>query len=218
MSVQEALAELDLEALFDDAQRLRWDLRAGTIRGRTDDRSLFLSADIIRGIHQALQHEAGEAWGIILYACGKRWGARLWKQLDAELQTAQGTRPVDLDVDGFVAWIERYFAVHGWGRLELHLDDAVSHGIVRATLHNSLFSAVLEDLDEPVDHLVAGLLAAVFSAVADRDLGCIETASANKGAPAGVFLVSAAERIEALEEAVEEGRDAEAILEQLRAG
>lgn len=206
---------LDLERLFGHTATFH-DLGQGLVTDAADDRQLYVCEDIVRGIHAALHYEAGEAWALILEHCGRIWGERVFRRLGRAVQAQTRRPPEDLPLSDWLAWVEGWFARSGWGRLRFDLDDAVRHGIVRADLDRSLFVAVLDDQDERVDALVAGVLGAVFSNISGQDLGCVEAACARQGAPRCTFLVSARSRIEAITPRVENGDSLAAVIDALR--
>lgn len=181
-----------LDRLFGDAG-YHFDLAEGTVAG-VSERVVYLTQDLLIGIHNALVEEAGEAWGIIMKSCGYLWGRRLALALEKKTRLQLNQELGTLAVDDYLKLIEDYFARHGWGRLTLNLDHAETHGIVRASLAHSLCAASLGHENEPVDFLVAGMLRALFERIANTSLDCIQVAAVGTAE----FLISAPERIEAL--------------------
>jgi predicted hydrocarbon binding protein len=207
-------AALDLERYFSQDSN-RYDLLAGTAANAAGSRVIYLSADVVQGIHRALVTESGPAWKLILKNCGTLWGRRVAKHLDRELRMLFGAAPADLHFAEYVKLVETYFGAHGWGRLNLDLSRAQSHGIVTATLENSLFSEVLAEETSRVDFLVAGVLRALFSHISEQDLDCHEIASARSGAPHGLFVITGLKRLEALESRIDSGEPAEELIASL---
>lgn len=211
------LAPEAFDKLFNDAL-YRFDLAEGTVAGITE-RIIYLTEDLVNGIHHALTHEAGEAWGVILKSCGYLWGRRLALVLEKKAWTLLQTEVGQLAVDDYLTLLESYFAQHGWGKLTLHLDDAESCGIVRARLQHSLFSASLRAQDQPVDFLIAGMLRALFERIGNCPLDCVQVTFERDAVPdsASDFLISAPERIETIAGLVHEFRTVEDALSRLRA-
>lgn len=204
---------LDLESLFGILGQ-RYDLRAGTVRTPLDEREIYLSTDLIAGVHDALAFEAGEAWGLILQNCGRTWGDRLMGKLWGQLQHQAGVRPEDLQVDDFVAWVEGWFRHCGWGVLTLDLTEASRHGVVFARLEHSLYREAIPEPGARCDFLVAGLLGRWFSRIAGHDLEALELGPENGAA---VFAITAGDRLIDLEEAVEDGASVGDLRERLLA-
>jgi uncharacterized protein len=207
---------LRLDRVFDHTG-FAYDLVAGTVHNPGRNRVIYLNEDLVRGIHRALVNETGPAWKSILHLCGLRWGRRLGERLDAELKLVGRTQMGKLPLADFLKLIETYFAAHGWGRLEIDVTHTSERGVVACQLGDSFFSHALKGVDEHVDSLVAGTLAGLFGYVSGNELGCVETASANRGAPAGRFLISSRTRTDALMPLVEQGLDADELHRRLLA-
>lgn len=210
-------AALDLERFF-SPEGSRHDLLAGTVRNPAGGRIIFLSADVVRGIHQALVNETGPAWTLILKNCGVLWGRRVASHLERELRLLFNSAPGELPVGDFVRLVEGYFSAHGWGNLKLDLSEAGSSGLVLATLEHSLFADTLQDQTCRVDYLVAGMLRSLFVEISGQELDCQELQSVRTGSAHGLFVITAASRLDALESRIERGDSGAAILDALRLG
>jgi predicted hydrocarbon binding protein len=206
---------LDLERFFSH-EGSRHDLLAGTVRNPAGGRVIFLSADVVRGIHQALVNETGPAWTLILKNCGVLWGRRVAAHLERELRLLFNAAPGELPVPEFVRLVEGYFSAHGWGCLRLDLSEAASSGLVLATLENSLFADTLQEQTCKVDYLVAGMLRSLFAEVSGQELDCQELESVRTGSTCGLFVITGASRLDALDGRIEQGEPGAAILESLR--
>ncbi|OUD14172.1 hypothetical protein [Thioflexithrix psekupsensis] len=210
------LSGLNINGLFEPAA-YRFDLREGTVRAPTEVRLIYLSTDIIRGIYEALHYEAGEAWHVILKNAGYLWGKRLALSLEQEVKIMGLPPLVQMPVEQYIFLIEQYFNRHGWGVMQILLDDAPRYGIVRAVMTHSLFASALNHVEDRVDAMIAGMLRGVFESISGQELDCIEIVCARQSAaPACQFLISSQERILNIEPLVEDGVAAEAIVEQLR--
>ncbi len=79
--------------------------------------------------------------------------------------------------------MENYFSSSGWGPLQrMHLDEKKSRALV--TVENSPLALALQGKSlHPVDHLMRGILAGVYSSVMKRDMDCVELACLASGAP-----------------------------------
>lgn len=205
---------LDLPKFFDEMGH-QWNLVLGTIQNQGGTRVVYLSSDIIRGVYNALEYEAGEAWKIILRNCGYFWGRRVASNLDRELTLLFQTAAKDLPVAEYVRFLEAYFRYHGWGVMELDLSRAVSHGIVVGRLRNSIFENVLAEVPGNVDYMIEGMLRAMFEHISSASLDCLQVASQKAGAPACEFVVTGAERIDEVRELVESGSPADEVYAKL---
>jgi predicted hydrocarbon binding protein len=188
-----------LQKIFGEHAQV-FDMTAGTVLSNTDVRVIYLSTDVIQAIYDVLKYETGDAWSLILKSCGVVWGKRVSASLETELQLSTGQGIGQLSVADYIAVLEAYFANHGWGKMRFHLDDAENHGIVRAALHNSLFAHTLKQLNAPVDFMISGMLQGIFSAISEQNLHCTQVAYLHTGSDYSEFLISAATRIERLEQ------------------
>lgn len=198
------IEKLDLEKFFDEMGH-QWNLVLGTIQNQGGTRVVYLSSDVIRGVYNALEYEAGEAWKIILRNCGFFWGRRVAINLDRELSLIFQAAAKDLPVAEYVRFLEAYFRYHGWGVMEINLDRAVSHGLVVGRLRNSLFESVLTEVNGPVDYMIEGMLRAMFEHISGTPLDCVQVASEKSGAQACEFVVTGASRIDEVRPLVEGG-------------
>lgn len=188
-----------LNKLFGESS-LNFNLNQGTVLSPTDVRVIYLSSDIIRGIYDVLKYETGDAWSLILKNCGVIWGERVSGSIDKEIQATSKQKIGQLSVESFIHLLESYFASHGWGKMRIYLDDAESHGIIRASLKNSLFAETLKHLNSPVEYMIAGMLQGIFSSISGHDLGCIQVSFETTGIATSEFLISASSRIDTLEQ------------------
>ena len=211
------LKDFPIQELFQDTA-YRFDLREGTVVSSADTRMIYLSSDIVRGIHEALHYEAGDAWHIILKNAGYLWGKRLVSDLEKDMQMSSNLPLPKLPVNHFLQVIERYFSSHGWGKLKIYLDDAVQHGVIHVTMTHSLFASALNHVDARVDAMIEGMLRGIFEIISGKDVDCVEIVCARQSAsPACQFVISGAERIENIEALIEDRVEPTAIIEQLRA-
>jgi uncharacterized protein len=206
-----------LEQLFGEAG-LAYDLKEGTVTGIVE-RIIYINADLIAGVHQGLIDEIGDAWQEVLSTCGHFWGRRVATSIEKYLQVTVHVGLEQLLVTEYLSLVEQYFACHGWGKAKIHLEDAKQHGIVRVSLHNSIFAVALKHVEGPVDQMVAGMLRGMFERVASRPLDCLQVAWEHNGGDAAVseFLVSAPKRIEVLKALVTHSIGVDNAIAQLRA-
>jgi len=203
------------ERLFGDSS-YHYDLVAGTVTNAANTRIIYLSTDILRGIYEALEYEAGAAWRVILHSCGYLWGKNVFGLLEKEFKAITGGDLRKQTVSGYLRTLEQYFTLHGWGKLAIYLDDAPHSGFVRVSLEHSLFADALNHVSEPVDDMIAGMLRGFFEKISGQTLGCVEAVCVRQGAPRCEFLISGVARIQALEPLLSKHAPLEVVLAQLR--
>ena len=200
-----------------DPSTSAWNLRQGTVRSPEDRRIVFLSTDMVRGIRQALEWETGEATELILRTCGRRWGGRTARALEATVEERTGKPPGELSLDAYLTLLEEFVARAGWGLFSVDLAHAESHGVLVARLENSFFEAAFPEAEGRIDTLFAGLLEALFSRIAGQELGAVQLdPSGTEGGPR--FLISGAARIDDAAEQLEDGEPAARVLARLLGG
>ncbi|MEM7789855.1 MAG: hypothetical protein AAF546_00505 [Verrucomicrobiota bacterium] len=208
------LSSLDLERFFSDHQG-QYDLVEGTSHNPCGTRMVYLPEDAIRGIYTALFDEAGPACSMIMKNCGILWGRRVAANLERELKLMFETTPGEVSVSVFIDLVEGYFAAHGWGRMSINLDSATDKGYLTARIENSIFTDVLDPSYGNVNSMISGMLKSIFETLAKAELDAIEIDCKRGEISSSIFLISGAERIEAIEEKVESGTDSETILQSV---
>jgi predicted hydrocarbon binding protein len=191
------IERLGLDRLLEDSS-FHWDLRQGVVFTPAKTRVCLFSADLLQGVYKAIYDEAGEAWSLIFKRCGCLWGGRLARRLDQEFSMLYDKRLEDLPVVDYVNLIEAYFATHGWGRVTVHLEKAQEKGVVEISLSNSIFAEIIDNPEEMVEPMMSGIFASLFSHISRRELDCVQTACASKGAPLSRFLVTVSSRLSAV--------------------
>ncbi|PTQ86570.1 hypothetical protein [Agitococcus lubricus] len=215
-SMTQTLVNQIYDQLFGDASQ-NFDLYEGTIFSPANHRIVYLSADIIRGIYEALNYEAGEAWRVILKNCGLRWGKRIATSFDKELRTIANRRLDTLTVNEYLNLLESYFSMHGWGKLSINLGEAERYGIVSCLLTHSIFSSVLHNVEGTVNCLIEGMLQGIFSGISNHELMCLEIISAAQIEPAeNYFILTANERLSPLEDDINNGLSVEDVMYRLK--
>lgn len=214
-TADDILTSLNLDQFFAESG-FNYDLTAGTVKNGADRRIVYVSSDLMRGIYQALQEETADAWKIIFQNCGRTWGKRVATTIDQELVSGGRTAQADLPVEGYIHFIESYFYQHGWGGLKIDLSGAASHGLVSATLQNSYFVEVLNDVDDFVDSLLAGIMQGFIEHVSGTQLGCTEIGCARRGASECTFVITDQSRLDAIDGRVG-STDAAQIINELKA-
>jgi predicted hydrocarbon binding protein len=200
MMIDDTKLTLQVLNLMFTADSCEYDLVGGKVTATTE-RVIYLSSDLIIGIYEALNYEAGEAWALIFNNCGYLWGRREIDRLKKELKIRIQQEIEQLSVKDFSSLIEGYFSKQGWGKVKIHLDDAEQYGIIRVNLKNGLFDANLSPLvNGSTNYMIAGLLRAFFENISQASLGCVETSWQRNGDQHSCdLLISGSARITALQ-------------------
>lgn len=204
--------ELGFNHLFDD-NAMHFDLRGGVIINPAKSRVCLLTTDLLTGVYRGLKEEAGGAWKSILKKCGELWGQRVAQRLNHECELIFQQSAADLPVAHYLAFITEYFTFHGWGRMTLDFGLAQTRGIVQATLEDSAFAAAIDDQEEMVDSMIAGMLGSMLSYLSQHDLDAVQTACSTKSAPHSRFILTSRARLEKAEQMVHLGHTHEELLQ-----
>jgi uncharacterized protein len=216
-SMTQSLVAQVYERLFGESGQ-HFDLYEGTISSAANVRVIYLSADIVRGVYDALSYEAGEAWTVILHNCGVRWGKRVSASVERELRAVAGRRLDGLMVKEYCDLLSSYFSLHGWGKLHINLDYAQQYGVLCFNLDNSLFSGILTKVEGPVDHMVEGMLQGMFEVISGgQALRCVQIIPEGEKPYARIqLLLSGAKRIASIEDEVKPGMSLNDVLVLLK--
>jgi predicted hydrocarbon binding protein len=184
---------------FGDPEFFRTDVTKGVTRTPAGTRICTLPSDFLLGLRDAIVYECGRSYRAVLKAAGRRWGTQFVKRLDREL-TAYYQSPFKELPAGLVrVCLAEAFNAHGYGRLTTEPLDGASEFTV-ADLTDSVMPAIIREADRPVDLLMAGLLAAVFSHLSGKTLDCVQTECPTLGAERCRFLIGPATRLSEVEE------------------
>ena len=199
---------------YNDEDFNRPDPARGTIRDAIGRRLVRASAELLAGLPTALARE-GAAAGDVLYKVGRRWGDADFRAFSARVPKEFGV--ASLEQMHFQVMLETWrwpFTAAGWGTWRYDFRRA-RIGLPVVELTNSV--TVTGHAEKPVCNLYAGLFAAVFSALAKRDLVGVELQCAAAGAEDCRFLVASSAKADAAAKLRDDGVPAEDILDQLAA-
>jgi hypothetical protein len=186
-------------------------VRSGVTRSPTGVRVITLPEELILGLHQSLEDEAGSAAPVILYEVGKWWGRQFARHYVTELRSFYDVEPGDLPISFYLQVLRKVWAVHGWGQLQLSF-DLRDRGFIEAQVDRAMYSDVVGSLGRTSNHLTAGILASLVGDIAGRDLECVEIASTSRGDQECRFLVGIKARTEIVESWVKQGRSPDEIV------
>ncbi len=199
---------------FSERQFLKTDPDTGVARTRSGTRIIALSRDFLIGVHFALVKECGAAAEQVLHSCGRRWGQSFAQRFEQELSDFYQESMQEFPMAMFEACLAEAFSHHGWGRLQLdfhHYDK----GIFVAEMTGAIFADLVGSSERPVDSLLAGILAGIFTHFSGQELDCIQSACVACGAETSKFLISLHQRIEQIREAQKAGASHDELFRQL---
>lgn len=210
-----APAASGLDRLF-DPRAFASDDTTGIVTDPAGARVAHASHEFTRAIHHVLLKEKSGVWRDVLGRTGRACGRELAAGLDRESARLGQPALGELPLEASMAFLERTFAAHGWGVLQVDLADAPEHGLVVAHLTHSYFAEVLATASDFVDAFPAGLLQGFFEHISGEPLGCLEIACVRRGAPRCTFVITATERLDTVAPLL--GRETtEAIVARLKA-
>ena len=180
------------------------DVSRGSTRTPTGTRICSLTSDFLLGFRDALIYECGKSFRPVMKTCGRRWGAAFVLRFEQELSAAYQVPMNDLPAGVVHACLDDAFNYHGWGRLSVDL-SASDAGVIQAEVTDSIMPSLVHESDRPVDHLLSGLLAAIFSRFSGAELGCVQTDCVSTGAASSRFVITSTDRAAEIEAWLESG-------------
>lgn len=189
--------------LFARPDYFRTNVVTGATRTPSGTRVCALTSDFLLGFRDALVYECGKSFRPIMKACGRRWGTTFVARFVKELAMAYQTPAKDLPAGVVHVCLSDAFNYHGWGRLTIDL-SAADHGLVIATVADSVLPGLVRESDRAVDHLMTGFLATVFGHFAGATLDAVQTDCPTRGATASRFVIGAPDRIAEVERWLDE--------------
>jgi predicted hydrocarbon binding protein len=193
---------------------VRGDLEMGLLESRRGDRLLALPETLLQAIYNGLAKETGQASRLVLFNCGRWWGKNFFHRFQDEISDYYATPLMDMSMADFLQALKHCWITHGLGTLDL---DQSYHdrGFLIVTTWNSPFARQTPKAELPACFLEAGVLSAVFSQLADRDLHCLQTSCESLGADCNRFVIGLQKRLEPAEALIEKGLDHESIMPRL---
>jgi uncharacterized protein len=193
---------------------VRGDLEMGLLESRRGDRLLSLPETLIQAIYSGLSKETGQASRLVLFNCGRWWGKNFFNRFRDEVSEYYGTPLVEMQMAEFLQALKQCWITYGLGKLDL---DQTYHdrGFLIVETHHSPFARLATDAELPSCFLEAGILAAVFTQLAGRELHCVQTRCESRGAESNLFVIGLQKRLEPAEALVEKQLDHESILPRL---
>ncbi len=184
---------------------------------RDGQRAALASEDFVVALHQGLEDDVGEASNLIMYHCGFEWGVQDGNRFANRMRHEYGGGKKDI-------WqMHRNFVMEcwwwpltmeGWGSWNVDFSYE-KQGMTFITIHNSAVARSMEQVGKPVCHMYAGVFAGFFSVYNRLEKSSIEVQCYSMGNDCCKFLLGDADRVNAAEFWVNEGANAEEIMERL---
>ncbi len=186
----------------------------GALRDSREQRIVRAPLQLFEALLRTCDRVAPKTWEVFCREWGLQWGRRAVVDLEAECLERTGEslreRPMREVVERLVAYLEE----QGWGGLTVDLASADAGGIV-LELERSALVAATRRSDQRRCHLLAGMLAAVFSHLAARRLHVEEVCCAGTGHARCEMLVVGMTRRDTVGALAREGTDIPTILDRL---
>jgi uncharacterized protein len=192
------------------------DLELGLLENRRGNRLLAIPDHFIRSLYAGLDKETGQATRLVLMNCGRWWGKNFYARFCEEVSDYYGIPLADMPMAEFLQCLQQCWVTHGWGLFEL--DQTYQHrGFLVVKTWHSPFATHAPKMTRPVCFLDAGILAAFFSQLSGRTLGCVQISCESLGADCNRFLIGLPERLQPANEGVDQQVGHEAIMAKITA-
>jgi predicted hydrocarbon binding protein len=161
-------------------------------------------------LRRALQDHLGEEATTTLQAAGHASGADLYRCFLRWLEAGTGIAdPGELDANALSEVLGDFFSALGWGRLSLNRLGTASLAL---DTENGIEADPANPSPYPSCHLTAGLLAGFMSSLAQQEVAVMEVECRSTHHSRCRFLVGRAETLDAVYQALSEGRDYASVL------
>lgn len=189
----------------------------GAVYLRDGQRAAKVTEAFINGLHLGIEEEVGEPSGLLMYACGYKWGVRDMKRFNERMRHEFGGGKADVWQMNMQFVFETWWwslVSEGFGAWSLDLSFR-NKGITAVEIRNSAVAQSMEMAGKPVCHLYAGLFAGVFSVFDRKERESIEIQCYSMGNDACKFLVGEQKQINAADFWVKEGASAVEVMGKL---
>jgi photoactive yellow protein len=187
----------------------------GVVRDADAQRAVTVSAGFFTGLLAACRDVAPDAWRVLCDHWGVRWGRIAAVDLEVEALQRDGIRLRELPMRVVAERISEKLSREGWGRARFDFRRA-GEGALLVTLDRNALAEATGPSTSLRSDVLAGWLAAVTSAVADRRLGAREIDCDENGR--SVFLLTGRGRLDEVDALLDAGRRGEALVDQLGRG
>lgn len=173
---------------------LSTDVKRGVTLNRAGTRLLALTNDFLIGLRTALNQECGEAADTVLKSCGRNWGTQFARKFERELSEFYHQPLSDFPLMMFEACLIEAFSRHGWGSIAIDLSHQ-DKGLLLIELDNAVYADLLGKSEAPVDTLMGGLLAGLFSYLSGQELDAVQSECKACGGKTSRFVLTLAARL-----------------------
>jgi predicted hydrocarbon binding protein len=199
---------------FAEPGYLAHDLRKGTITNRSGLRILALTEDFWLALCNTLEAKLGDRAAPLLASMGKEWGRQAAQTLTVQMEQHFGKPMMELSLGMFSANLSQALQLHGWGELRFDFSRYPS-GLVTVEVKAPFLGSSIQQASRPVETMLAGFLAGMFSIFAGTNLDCLQTECAGCGADRSRFILTIPERLKAVNGWVESGKSHREIIHEL---
>lgn len=181
-------------AFFGRPDYLNFDVDAGVLRNRCENRLIAVNDEWLRGFVSALEHETGGAAPGVLRRCGEVFGARLAQRFESEVSQLGEVHLRDRLMNEFCVLLDDFWRASGMGELHINWEHAERFLSIR------LVGSPMQDIGpsgHTGDDLFAGILLGFFDHFADADIKLVQSGDERLGDKEGTtFLLGSPEVIE----------------------
>ncbi len=188
--------------VFADPEYFRTDVTKGVTRTPSGTRICSLPSDFLLGLRDALIYECGRSYRGVMKASGKRWGVQFIKRLDREMTGQYQSQFKELPRGLQRTIIADAFNYHGYGKLSVETDETNTDLLI-AEVRNPMLPNLVREADRPVDLMMAGLLASIFSHLTGKSQECIQTECVTLGHECSKFIIGPIGKLGEVEEWLE---------------
>ncbi len=199
---------------FAESGYLAQDLKTGAIHNRAGARMIALTDDFLVSLHNGLQAELGDRAAAVLKAVARDWGRRAAEQFAAEMEKHYGKPLSELPLGLFATDLTEAFRRHGWGLFRLNFNQ-YAQGVLSIAVQNPIVGAIVKPSKRPVDGLLAGFLAGMFSHFAAIELDCVQTDCQACGSGESRFVLTIPQRLSVLDGRTPNGRGHSEMLKEV---
>jgi len=190
------------------------DHSAKVVRDDHQQRVVHAPYALFSSLLRTCQRVAPETWSIFCREWGVQWGRRLSVELETRSLESEEMALTDRPMQEVTEMLTAELATQGWGQLEVDLSDAAV-GLFRLHLRESTVATAARALDGRACHLLAGMLSAVFTHLAERRLHVEELRCRAQGHDHCELVVVGATRREKIEQLAKEGASFHEVIDAL---
>lgn len=192
--------------------------RQGVVRDAASQRRAVVASPLLfSALRSTWDRVAPKAHGLFSLEWGFRWGRLATVDLEMETLEATGRSLRELPIRQALELLGRALARQGWGLLSADFAPARASGAFVLAVERSALAEAQGRTSAPRCHLMAGMLRAVFSHLAQKVLVVREVECSGQGHPRCAFVAVAQARREDLEAALRDGAGLAQVLRALEA-